>query len=129
MKPGKRMTGPQWLLLSLLLLGVVGMHHFVPTDAHDPASTMVATAMAGVSGADPMHLPEGPAPSPDHDSQHLCMAVLSAAAGLLLVAFLLTLSWQAPVPLLQRVRYVRRVDRPPGLSGRTLLNSVCVSRV
>jgi hypothetical protein len=107
MKPGIRATGPRWLLLSLLLLGVVSM-----------------------PGPDPMHQPEDPAsPSPLHDLQHLCMAVLGAILGLLLIGFLLAFCRRRPLPSIRRVRHIRRTDRPPRLSGRTLLSSVCVLRV
>jgi hypothetical protein len=129
MKPGIRATGPRWLLLSLLLLGVVSMHHFVPADAHGPA-TVAATTMADMPGPDPMHQPEDPAsPSPLHDLQHLCMAVLGAILGLLLIGFLLAFCRRRPLPSIRRVRHIRRTDRPPRLSGRTLLSSVCVLRV
>jgi hypothetical protein len=125
MKPGIRATGPRWLLLGLLLLGVVSMHHFVPTgDAHGPATAAVTTMADS-----PMHQPEDPTPSPAHDLQHLCMAVVGAIVGLLLVGFLFAFFWRPPLPSIRRVRHIRRVERPPRLSGRALLSSVCVLRV
>lgn len=120
--------GPRWLLLCMLLLGVVSMHHFVPAEAHDRATGMVASTMTDVPLPDPMHKPDGPAPSPAHDLLHLCMAVLCAIIGLLLAALMLTVSQPARAPSLRPQRLVSGVDRPPGLSGRSLLNSVCVLR-
>jgi hypothetical protein len=121
-----RTTGPQWLLLCLLLLGVVGMHHFVPTPTHDIASVAPSIALGEPMQA-PMHDPAAPAPA--HELMHLCMAVLGAVLGLLLIALLIgVLRWDSqriPSP----ASSAGRVDRPPGLSGRTLLASVCVLRL
>jgi hypothetical protein len=121
--------GLRWLLLCLLLLGVVSMHHFMPPAAHDqPSAAMVAP---GAHGADPMQQPHSPAPAPDqgHDLLHLCMAVLGAVAGLLLIVLLLTTSWLARTLPPRRPPVNRRAGRPPDLSGRTLLSSVCVLRL
>jgi hypothetical protein len=85
--------------------------------------------MADMSSPDPMHQPAEPAPGPAHDLQHLCMAVLCAIIGLLLVGFLLAFFWRPPLPSVRRIRHIQRVDRPPRLFGRTLLSSVCVLRV
>jgi hypothetical protein len=121
-----RRFGARWLLLCLLLLGIVSMHHVVPASAHD--AMPAATSMAAQSPMPaPTHEPDSPAPS--HDLMHLCMAVLCAILGLLLIALLLTvLRWETqPVPSLRSS--TSRVDRPPGLSGRTLLASLCVLRL
>jgi hypothetical protein len=129
MKLGTRAAGPRWLLLCLLLLGVVSMHHFAPADAHDQPTTAVSHTMANAPASDPVHEPEGPAPSPAHDLLHLCLAVLGAIAGLVLTGLLLAKSWPAQAPSLRPDRQVRRVDHPPPLSGRSLLSSVCVLRL
>jgi hypothetical protein len=129
MKPGMRATGPRWFLLCLLLLGVVGMHHFAPAEAHDKPGVAVATAMTHMPPSAPMHEPDEPVPSPAHDLLHLCMAVLCVIVGLFLARFLFTKFWSARVPSLRRDRHIRRVDRPPGSSGRNLLSSVCVLRL
>jgi hypothetical protein len=123
MKPSKRQMGPRWLLLCLLLLGVVSMHHFVPPTHHEPAA-IASMAMDPT----PTHHPDSPAPSPAHDLLHLCMAVLGAALGLLLlVLLLLTPVWRTRTVALQRL--IQRPNEPPGLSGRALLSSVCVLRL
>jgi nitric oxide reductase large subunit len=109
MKP--RLTAARWLLLCLLLLGVVGMHHTVSAEPHDMMHTSQSM------------------PAPDHEMLHLCMAVITAAAGFLLfVLFLFTAFWPVSVSA-RRFTVVSRVDRPPGLSGRSLLSSVCVLRL
>jgi hypothetical protein len=119
--------GPRWLLLCLLLLGMVGMHHFVPAEAHGRMSTVVT--MTDEPPSDFMHGPHEPVPSPAHGLMHLCMAVMYVIAGLLLIGFLLSMSWPASVPSLRPQRRGRRVDRPPGLFGRDLLSSVCILRL
>lgn len=129
MKPGARATGPRWLLLCLLLLGVVSMHHFVPAEPDGHLTGMAASAMSEVSQPDPMHQPHEPVPSPAHDLLHLCMAVLCVIIGLILVGLLLAMTRPTRAPSLRPQWRVSRVDRPPGLSGRALLNSVCVLRV
>lgn len=116
MKPSTRATGLRWLLLCLLLLGVVSMHHFVATSDQHPAMAVEMTV--------PDHVPESPA----HDLIHLCLAVLGAVAGLLLLVLLLGVFWPA-VRTARRTRPVSRVDRPPWTSGRSVLTSVCVLRL
>jgi hypothetical protein len=128
MKLGTRAAGPRWLLLCLLLLGVIGMHHFASAEGHDQPTTAVSHTMTDAPVPDPTHEPERPAPSPAHDLLHLCMAVLCAIIGLLLIGLLLGMSWPAQTMSLRLKRRVRRVDRPPRLFGRNLLSSVCVLR-
>ena len=62
-----------------------------------------------------------------HDLLHLCLAVLGAAAGLLLLAWLL-LAICTDAPMAGLLLWVRRVRRPPGPAGRSLLTSLCVLR-
>lgn len=112
--------GPRWLLLCLLLLGVVGMHHFVAAEHHHETMAVEMPMPA----PDPGHAPESPA----HDLIHLCLAVLGAVAGLLLLVLLLGVFWPA-LRTPRRTRPVSRVDRPPWTSGRSVLSSVCVLRL
>jgi hypothetical protein len=129
MKLGTRAAGPRWLLLCLLLLGVVSMHHFAQADAHDQPATAVSHTMADAPASDLMHEPDGPAPSPAHDLLHLCLAVLCAIVGLVLIGLLLARSWPGQALSRRLGRGVQRVDHPPPLSGRSLLSSVCVLRL
>ncbi|RSM87479.1 hypothetical protein DMH04_10665 [Kibdelosporangium aridum] len=129
MKLSVRTAGPRWLLLCLLLLGVVSMHHFAPTEAHDQHVTAASHAMTDAPAPDPMHEPDGPIPSPVHDLLHLCMAVLCAIAGFVLIGLLLARRRPVDTPLLRLTRRVQRVERPPRSSGRNLLSSVCVLRL
>ena len=123
MATSTRRTVTQWLLLCVLFLGVVGMHH-------------VATSGDMTSGHDMVtahheHSPEEPAPSsPGHDMLHLCVAVLCAVVSLLLLAWLLVRS--APQNAGHAVgssAWPRAPGRPPPVSGRSLLSSVCVLRL
>jgi hypothetical protein len=120
-----RTAGPRWLLVCLLLLGMVGMHHFVPASAHDAMSTATSIATQ-----EPMPAPSHEPTAPSHELMHLCMAVVCAFLGLLLIALLLLIVLRRenlPVPSLRLS--ASRIDRPPGLSGRALLASVCVLRL
>lgn len=116
------------LLLFGLALSVIGMHHLplsphcaphAPTEVHAVSTTVVAA----------------PEVQPDcdsgsgmaHDLVHLCLAVLYAAAGLLLLAWLLT-AVGAGAPATRLPLRARRAWRPPGTAGRSLLTSLCVLR-
>ncbi|MFC0107349.1 hypothetical protein [Kibdelosporangium aridum] len=117
MGPQRLTTGPRWVLLCLLLFGVIGMHHFLPADAQVHHTATVATT----------DMPQPHPDEPSHDLLHLCMAVMCAFGGFLLVTMLLTKSVTALVPPLRTWRHISRVDRPP--SGRDLLSCVCVLRL
>ena len=91
------------LLLFGLALSVIGMHH-LPLSPHAPTEVHAVSTLV-----------------------HLCLAVLYAAAGLLLLAWLLT-AVGAGVPATRLPLRARRVWRPPGTAGRSLLTSLCVLR-
>jgi hypothetical protein len=109
------------LLLCALALGVVSMHHVaLATSHHEPCHETHATVT-----------PAGPqAGSGGHDMLHPCLAVLHPAGGVLLLAWLLltvgSASHAPSVDLRPPVRRVWRLRRP---AGRSLLTSVCVSRI
>jgi hypothetical protein len=125
------MRARQWLLLCALVLSVVGMHHVAFTShcsSHgattgDSHAAAMPTALADTPVASPS---KDPAPGGEHDLLHLCLAVLIAAGGLLLLAWLLTAvdrpghlrpAWLVTHPL-----------PPPRPAGRSLLTSLCVMR-
>jgi hypothetical protein len=121
------------LLLCALALSVIGMHH-VPLAPHGTShATMSAQAMPASMTVAPV-LPEVQ-PSGDHgtgtghDLLHLCLVVLGAAGGVLLLAWLLTAvgaGWSAPSAKLLPPPW--RTWRPPRTAGRSLLASICVLR-
>lgn len=98
---------------------------FAIADAHGQPATAVSHTMTDA----PAPEPKAPAPGPVHDLLHLCMAVLCAIVGLVLIGLLLAMSWPAQASSTRPQRRVERVDRPPPLSGRSLLSSVCVLRL
>jgi hypothetical protein len=134
----------QLLLLCALALSVIGMHQLVLAAPGTPHATMSAEAhtvappaamtsgMTAVttSAALPEVQPAG-APGSDmgHDLLHLCLAVLCATGGVLLLAWLLAavdttlptlVTGLRPPPWLTR--------RPSRTAGRFLLVSLCVLR-
>lgn len=115
----------QWILLCVLFLGVVGMHHVNVTDDMSPAHGSISVSEHGGPH------PDEPAPEPAHEMLHLCVAVLSAVASLLLLAWLLSLSTRRSVPVRVRATDVwpRTPERPPPRGGRDLLDSLCVLRL
>lgn len=123
----------RWLLLCALALGVIGMHH-VTLAPHDAAvcDTTITMPMASDAPANP---PEfvfsgGCGSDMGHDLMHLCLAVLGAAGGFALLAWLL-------MAVIAESRARSTGLRPPGpharrlpaTAGRTLLASVCVARI
>jgi Na+/H+-dicarboxylate symporter len=120
----------QVLLLFALTLSVIGMHHVpmsphctphAPTETHAPAQV----AMSTTAEAQPSCGGTGMA----HDLLHLCLAVLYAAGGLLLLAWLLAaVGGGVPALAAGLVLAARRTWRPPGTAGRSLLTSICVLR-
>jgi hypothetical protein len=128
------MRARQWLLLCGLALAVVGMHH-VPLAPHHAT---LQPAAAGIHAAEmlpaPADLPEARSPSDSgtgvgHDLLHLCLVVLSATGGLLLLAWLLVAVTNGLAGRRPGLRpSVRHAWRLPRASGRSLLTFVCVSR-
>jgi hypothetical protein len=114
----------QWLLLCALLLGVVGMHHVAMSGEMASGRDMTQVT------AHHQHSPEEPAPSPEHDVLHLCVAVLCAVVSMLLLAWLLVRTTsqrtgRAP----GSPAWSRAPGHPPPAGGRALLSSVCVLRL
>ncbi|MGC7098213.1 hypothetical protein ACPZ19_26375 [Amycolatopsis lurida] len=124
--------GRQWMLLAVfvLALAVAGMHHVMQSGAHSAAGDG-HVAMATVTTAESDH-GEAPEPNSPHDFLHLCLAVLSAAAGLLLLAAAVLhphrTRARAPGPP-HRTRVLGGRDGPISPFGRQLLASTCVLRI
>lgn len=131
----------QWLLLCVLSLAVIGMHHLAfasarcePCGPHTAShGTMVVTSLAetAMDSVAPAHSyvdPPTPGPDTGHDLLHLCLAVLAAAAGLLLVGLLL--AFGTPPAALAPRWYLRTTGvRRRRTGGRSILTSVCVLRI
>lgn len=135
------------LLLCLVGLGIVGMHSVVSVSGERPANATrvvgdtdaAGHAAADVAGAATTDTTSTPVAFADtsaagdstHAALHLCLAVLTAAAFVLLVRFLRT---TVPVASLAALRRHHRRIRPvpasvPPSSGRDVLTGVCVLRV
>lgn len=125
------------LLLCVLAFAVLGMHHTPFLTAHaamaddSPAAAAMPEAPSSVSGMLEPPSAGDPAPGAGHDLMHLCLAVLLAATGLVLLA-----SWL--VTTLSARTHVRRIgarssthpgNRSPPRAGRSLLTSVCILRI
>lgn len=130
----------QWLLLCGLALAVVGMHHvpLAPVDAapHSMAAeTHAAEAMMTPAAAELTGLPQAQSSGSSgtgmgHDLLHLCMVVLCATGGLLLLAWLLvsvTSGFPGRTPGLRPPTW--QAWRLPRMTGRSLLTFVCISRI
>lgn len=111
-----------------LLAGLIGMHHLLVTEPAPMAAVGMATP-AAMSGD---HGNEQPPPNPhdEHGSAvaHLCLAVLTAAAELLLGWLL----WPRPHPgvaaAVARVARARSAPRAPPCGAPARLALLCVSR-
>jgi hypothetical protein len=125
MAPSTHRRTIQWILLCLLFLGVVGMHH---VNVSNDMSSAHGTASTSAHGA--QHS-EDPSPEPAHEMLHLCVAVLTAAASLFLLAWLLLLRTKRPVTVRVQATDIwqRAPERPPPRGGRDLLGSLCVLRL
>jgi hypothetical protein len=94
------------------------------------ATSLAETAMDSVAHSPARSHVDPPTPGPDtgHDLLHLCLAILAAAAGLLLVGLLLAFGAPpaalAPQPSLRTTGARRRRT-----GGRSILTSVCVLRI
>jgi hypothetical protein len=132
------------LLLCVLSLAVVGMHHVAfasacsepcrPHDVFHVASTSTPTAPSAADSA--VHSPAGsyvnpapvPEPEPGHDLLHLCLAILAAMAGVLLVWLLLALGAPPAVSARRTFAHTPRLRRRRA-AGRSILTSLCVLRI
>jgi hypothetical protein len=121
----------QVLLLFTLALSVIGMHH-VPFSPHITMSAEAHAAVVpgpAVSAVPEVQPADDPSPGMGHHLLHLCLVVLSAAGGVLLVVWLLFAVHAGGFSFaVDFRRWARRVWRPPGTAGRSLLMSLCVSR-
>ncbi|EHR50665.1 hypothetical protein SacmaDRAFT_2419 [Saccharomonospora marina XMU15] len=124
---------PQWLLLCVLVLAVLGMHSVMST-SHEPA-TSKTPVIAGMAGEAPVSV-EQPLPDPlpeqgSHGLLNLCLAVLAAGAVLVLARMLGEgLRTWGGLDVVERACdafVVRR--RFPGPAGRRLLATVCILRI
>lgn len=104
-----------------LLLGLIGMHHL----AGGPAA---ATHLSGpVAPADPMG-PDGPGPGHDTGLLHLCLAILTAVAVLVVSA----VAWSRPAPATGPRRFgtsrLCTAPRAPPPTAPARLALLCVLR-
>ncbi|WP_329057333.1 hypothetical protein [Amycolatopsis sp. NBC_01480] len=134
----------RWVLLGAVVLGVVAMHHVAA-----PGGAMADGPIGDVSmaGASMGHVAEAHAAVESaaagaaaleavapagmdgamHSMLHLCLAVLLAMAGLLLLVMLV---WRAGRPVIAgRSGNVGAARPPPWRTGRELLTASCVLRI
>lgn len=136
MRSGTASRVRQILLLCALTLSVLGMHHVAlpsPETGHSAmamestttmAPAMTAPAMASMNPAAQSSGDSGTGMG--HDLLHLCLVVLCAAAVFLLATWLLaSVRATRAAPGNQRPSF----PRPPRVTGRALLASVCVLRI
>jgi hypothetical protein len=120
------------LLLCALALSIIGMHHLALSSHCPPQVTVLAGAHAGPPTATSLSAPAAEArPADDqptdgtgHDMLlHLCLAVLCAAGGLLLLAWLSAAVGTSGVP-------TGAARSPPWVrhAWSLLLTSLCVMR-
>ncbi|MDQ3402845.1 MAG: DUF6153 family protein [Actinomycetota bacterium] len=116
----------RWLLLLIVAFGVVGMHHLTIGSGQTPEVSIGQTAHGG-SGHDRTEPSESPQHS-THDLLHLCMAIVTSLASIMVLALL-------PRTVVRRVRLPRTTrlacpsPGPPPPWGRLLLSTVCVLRL
>ena len=134
----------RWVLLGAVVLGVVAMHHVAAPGGAMTDGPMAGVSMAGVSmghvaeahaaaGAAAVGTVAVEAVAPAgmdgamHSMLHLCLAILLAMAGLLL---LVMLRWPAGRPVIAgRSGNVGGARPPPWRTGRELLTASCVQRI
>ncbi|NIJ12602.1 hypothetical protein FHU38_002946 [Saccharomonospora amisosensis] len=124
---------PQWLLLCVLILAVLGMHS-VMSNSHETATsqTHVSAGMEGAAPASVMEPLSDPLPEQDsHALLNLCLAVLAAGAVFVLARLLGgRLGAWGGSDVVSRARDALDVrSRFPGPAGRGLLAAVCILRI
>jgi hypothetical protein len=116
----------QGLLLCALALAVLGMHHVAFGQHESPHETHGAVMATSTNPTQPS---DDSGSGTGHELMHLCLAVLSAAGGLLL-AWLVVMVGARDHAAPGRVRPpVWHAWRLPATVGRSLLASVCVLRI
>ncbi|WP_051425481.1 DUF6153 family protein [Jiangella gansuensis] len=131
--------GTRLLVVVVLVLGIVMMHHVAQSGRHelpvvaDQAAGHAAAMSPTGTHADPAG--SGPGSSLDdttleHGLLHLCLAVVTAAALLVIGRLLRGWRWLPAVgsTLTPAVLPVRRRPAPPRPYGTVLLTSLCVLR-
>lgn len=123
----------RWLLLAVVAFGLVVMHHLPAQHDADSGGHLAETSVS-VMALDP-----APAANPMPDTGgmgvmwHMCLAVTSLFAVAALVLLLLLVGafrGTRQPPAWAATALARARDRPPpGLGGRTILDSVCVLRL
>jgi hypothetical protein len=127
------------LLLGPVVLGVVAMHHVAAPDGAMAGVPMADVSMvdaveaaavgthAAVEGAAVETVAPAGMDGAMHSMLHLCLAVLLAMAGLLLVVMLV---WRAGRPMIAgRPGTAGAARPPPWRTGRELLTVSCVLRI
>jgi hypothetical protein len=128
------MRGRAWqvILLCALAFALVGMHHVTAAgEPHQENAAVMSVMPADQPDVDSPASDQHPGmPMSAHDLLHLCMAVLFAAGAVLLgFWFLLRTIPTTYTRTLIGARASPRKDRPPGITGRVLLTSLCVLRL
>jgi hypothetical protein len=116
-------TGRRGLLLCALALAVLGMHHVAFGQHESPHETHGAVITMSTSPSDDT------GPDTGHDLMHLCLAVLSAAGGLLLAWLVVMVGTRAHAAPGRVHPPAWHAWRLPATVGRSLLASVCVLRI
>lgn len=114
-----------------LLAGLIGMHHLSISDS--PSGGAGLGSIAGPAAMSIEHgagTPVAPAPSDDHGSAvlHLCLAVLTAVAVLVLGWLLWRRPAGGPARVVRRVDRARSAPRAPPCRASARLALLCVSR-
>jgi hypothetical protein len=119
-------TGRRGLLLCALALAVLGMHHVAFGHHESPHETHGAVIAMSTSPTQPS---EDTGSDTGHDLMHLCLAVLSAAGGLLLAWLVVMVGTRAHAAPGRGQPPAWHAWRLPATVGRSLLASVCVLRI
>lgn len=127
----------QGLLLCALALAVLGMHHVAfgshgtPDGTPSGGTHAAAMTMSTNASMEPTAQPaDDSGTDTGHELMHLCLAVLCATVGLLLLAWLLmAVSARIRPPTDRLPPPMWHTWRLRGTAGRSLLASVCLLRI
>jgi hypothetical protein len=114
----------QGLLLCALALAVLGMHHVAFGQNQSPHDTHGAVMSTSTSQDQPSD-----GSDTGQELMHLCLAVLSAAGGLLLAWLVVMIGARAHAASGRIRPTLWHGWRLPATVGRSLLASVCVLRI